>query len=302
MLNSTNKSAYKMILKNILYVISGTVILAFGTAVFIIPFNIVAGGVTGISIIIHKLLPALRVEVYVAFLTWVLFFFGLVILGKSFALKTLLSTIIYPFALSAFSKLLAPDVMNGFFNLSLGSYSEIAIILSSLFGGVFVGTGCAITFLGGGSTGGADIIALSICKYLKKAKSSVVIFLIDSLAIISGMFVLKNFVISLLGIASAFISATVIDKVFLGESKAFVAQIITDNYENINTAVIEKLKRTTTILNVTGGFSKKEKKMIMVSFSMSEYALLTGIIKTYAPDAFISIHRAHEINGNGWTR
>ena len=107
-------------------------------------------------------------------------------------------------------------------------------------------------------------------------------------------------VVSLLGITSAFICAIVIDKIFLGETKAFIAQIITPKYEEINNEVISRLDRTTTIIDCLGGYSKENKKIVMVSFSVREYRDLISIVSIYDKDAFITIHRAHEINGLGW--
>lgn len=298
----SSKKHLILIFKNISLIIIGTTVLAFGMAVFIIPFDLVSGGMTGIAIIINKLIPTISIELTVTILTWVLFFMGIIILGRHFALKTLISTIIYPVVLSIFLKLLSPDILDGFFMLEKTEYSEISIILASLFGGVFAGSGCALTFLGGGSTGGVDILAFSICKFFKKAKSSVVLFILDAATIFLGMFVLKDLVISLLGISTAFISATVIDKVFLGASRGFVAQVITDKWKEINKEVINKLKRTTTIFDVTGGFSQKNKKLIMISFTMTEYAELIEIISAFDDNAFIAIQRVHEINGLGWTK
>ena len=115
------------------------------------------------------------------------------------------------------------------------------------------------------------------------------------------MFVIRDFVVSLLGILSAFIAAIVIDKLFLGESEAFIAQIVSDKSVQINQAIIENLERTTTFFDVTGGFSKSGKKMIMVSFPIGQYVELINIINKIDSRAFITIHRAHEIKGEGWT-
>ena len=92
----------------------------------------------------------------------------------------------------------------------------------------------------------------------------------------------------------------VIDKIFLGETKAFIAQVITPKYNEVNDFVIQKLDRTTTIVDCVGGYTKEDKKMVIVSFTVREYSLLIGMIATIDKDAFITIHRAHEINGLGW--
>ena len=305
--NKYSKKEILIIIKNICLVILGTVILAFGTGVFLFPFDIITGGIAGIAITLNNLIHEFEFlafksyDIYVFVVTWGLFLLGLFVLGKSFSLKTLISTIVYSPVFSISVRLVESGVFNNFFDIS-AQYSEISVLLGSVFGGAFVGVGCAIAFLGGGSTGGTDIIAFVICKWFKRLRSSVVIFIVDVAVVLAGIFVLKDLTLSLLGIASAFICAIVIDKLFLGESQAFIAQIVSDKFEEINQAIISKLDRTTTILEATGGFSKKGKKVVMVSFTMRQYSTLINIVNIIDKTAFVSIHRAHEINGEGWTR
>ena len=290
--------------KNILLVIVGTMILSFGTAIFLIPFELVTGGVSGYAIVIKHLLPEglLSHEALIAILTWTLFFIGLFVLGKSFALKTLISTVVYPIGTALFSYIIDPSFFGGFFDLKASPYSEISIVLAAVFSGLFVGLGCSLSFLGGGSTGGVDVIAFTLCKFFKRLKSSVVLFVIDATAVVLGMFVIGDFVVSLLGIVSAFVAATVVDKVFVGGNRAFVAHIVTDKADEINQKIITDLDRTTTVFNATGGYSKDKKTVLMVSFTMNQYADLMAIITKVDREAFLTIHRAHEINGEGWTK
>ena len=139
-------------------------------------------------------------------------------------------------------------------------------------------------------------------KFFKKAKSSVLIFICDATVIIAGMFAIQDIVVSLLGIVSAFICAIVIDKLFVGESGAFIAYVVSDKFEQINEAVIRRLNRTTTIINTTGGFSGEEKVMLTVTFARSQYAEFTAILSEIDKNAFITVHGAHEIGGEGWTK
>ena len=221
--------------RNIFLVILGAAILGAGTGIFIVPFDLVTGGVSGLAIVVEHLLPFnISVDVYVAIITWTLFFLGLITLGKSFAMKTLISSIVYPLSLSLASKLVSPDVMNGFFYLEGYAYKDVTILLAALFGAVCIGFGCAVTFIGGGSTGGVDIIGFLICKIFKKLKSSVVLFAIDATIVILGMFVLQDLIISLLGILAAFIFAVVVDYVFIGSGKDFTAHIISNHSEEIS--------------------------------------------------------------------
>lgn len=303
------KIEYLGILKNTVLVVLGTFVLSFGTGLFIIPFELVTGGVSGIGIILNhafsriSFLSTLTTEIYASIINWILFFIGLIVLGRSFAMKTLVSTAVYPIALQLSSALVNSGFLGGFFNLNspmYADYGQAAIILAAVFGGAAVGAGCALTFLGGGSTGGVDIIALCLCKKIKSIKSSVLIFIIDATVVVMGMFVIRDLVVSLLGIISALICAVAIDRLFLGESKAFIAQIVTDKYELINQAVIETLDRTTTISDCVGGYSGREKKMIMVTFSINQYADFLLLMSKCDKNAFVTLHRAHEINGEGW--
>ena len=107
---------------------------------------------------------------------------------------------------------------------------------------------------------------------------------------------------NVLAISSAFVSALVIDYVFLGSGKAFVANIVSDKSDEISRAVIERLGRTTTILDAVGGYTGKPKKVIIVSFTIRQYRELMNIVNQADKLAFVSISRAHEINGEGFTR
>jgi uncharacterized membrane-anchored protein YitT (DUF2179 family) len=128
-----------------------------------------------------------------------------------------------------------------------------------------------------------------------------VLFAVDATIVVLGMFVLKDLVLSLLGIMAAFIFALVVDYVFIGSGKDFVAHIISDHPEEISRLVIERIDRTTTILDAVGGYSKEKKKLVMVSFTINQYSELMNIINRVDKKAFVTISRAHEINGEGWT-
>jgi len=297
-----SKSNIKVTLKNMLLVAVGTVILALGTSVFVLPHDLIIGGVSGIGIILDNAIPweFITEELVITVLTWALFFVGWIILGKGFAMQTLLSSIIFPFSIMLFNHINTPEFFNGFFMMNPNDTSHL--VISAVFYGILGGIGCALTYIGGGSTGGSDIIGLIIAKFSKRLKSSVAIGIVDASIVVLGIFFLGNFALSLYGILAVCLCTIVIDKVFIGTSQAFVAEIVTENYSDINQAVIVDLERTTTIMNVVGGYSGEEHKMVMVSFSMRQYSALMNIINKYDKSAFVTIHRAHEINGEGWTR
>ncbi len=294
----------KRSVKNIVLTALGTMILAFGTAIFILPFSLVTGGVSGIAIILERLIPYefITLDIIVAALTWALFFLGVIFLGRSFALKTLVSTLLYPAFISLFMRLLDSDVLGAYFSFENSVIGEGVIVIAAVFGGVFVGIGCAVTFLGGGSTGGVDIIAFLICKINRRIKSSYSIFAVDALIILLGAFVIGDLAITLLGVVTALVGAVLIDKVFLGGESAFAANIITDKADRIVELIISELDRTATVMDAVGGYSKEDKKVVFVSFNLREYPKLLSIISETDKRAFVTFSRVHEISGEGWTR
>jgi len=302
-IKNINKEKLLHFFKNNLLVIFGTFVLAIGTELFILPSNLDTGGVSGLAICFKFLGVGLNSETIITILCWSLFFIGLMFLGWSFSIQTLCSTIFYPICL-----FLLKWVINNCEHLimynspSVMGEEALIILLSSLFGGVFVGAGCGITFLGGGSTGGVDVITFIICKYFKKIKSSVWIFLIDATIIIMGYIFDENhdMALCLEGVFSAFVAAVVIDKVFIGSNQSFVAYIVTDKEKEITKDIIEKIDRTTSIIDIVGGYSNSEKKMLMVSFTIRQYNMLRQIIIKNDRKAFMTIHRAHEITGEGF--
>lgn len=296
-----SKANMRATLKNMLLVIVGTMILSLGTSLFVLPHNLIIGGVSGIGIILDQFFAFefFSVEVMITILTWALFFVGWIILGKNFAMQTLISSIVFPLSIMLFNRLRDADFFEAY-RMVPGNPSHL--VLSVVFYGVLGGIGCALTYLGGGSTGGSDIIGLIIAKFCKRLKSAIAIGIVDATIVVLGIVALRDIALSLYGIVAVFICTIVIDKIFIGRSQAFVAEIVTSKPMEINQAVISELERTTTIINVIGGYSGEEHKMLMVSFSIRQYSMLMNIINRYDKCAFVTIHRAHEINGEGWTR
>ena len=288
--------------RNVFLVIIGTVILAFGTSVFMIPFDLVSGGVTGVAIALNGILRSdiITVELMITVLTWVLFFIGLIFLGRQFAAKTLVSSIVYPLAVSLFAPITSDSFLSGYFNLANSPHGEMGLFLAAIVGGALVGLGCALTFLGGGSTGGLDVLAFIICKYIPRLRSSAVIFATDALVVLFGVFAINDIVVSILGVLSAFVVAVVIDRIFLGGERGLLAEIVTSESEALTAKIIEKLDRTTTIVEATGGYSKQRRDLVKVYLKVSEYTALLDIVKDTDKRAFVTVSKAYEIRGEGW--
>lgn len=197
-------------IKSFALVFLGTLVLAFGTAVFLIPFELVAGGISGIAIVFSELTggSVLTVEAAITTLTWASFLLGLFALGKGFALKTLLSSAVYPL----FVTLMIESGLGNFF-LSLLP-NVFGTLIAALLGGALVGLGLGLSFYAGGSTGGVDILALVLCKNIPRLRTPTVILAIDSAVILLGAFVIRDIKTTLLGILSAFVAALTIEFAF----------------------------------------------------------------------------------------
>lgn len=315
----TNKDIFSHIFK-ILEVLFGTFIVAFGAAIFLVPFDIVSGGLSGLGIILAEFIP-IDVDIIVTIFTWILFFVGLFFLGPKFSLNTLISAIFYPLFLSIILRtgisdyiiaLLINEGMSienssgviSIVNLELLESGRLIII--GLLGGVLTGIGCGITFIGGGSTGGFDILAFVLNKYTGlKTSTSALIF--DVIVVLSNLvFQLVNkssygFLASLIGIFSAFLCSMMIEFIYVRQSGAYFADVITDNFDELRNQVIEKMDRSVTVYNVKGGYSDENKICVRIIFSRNELVSVKDLIAEVDKKAFVVIGECSTVAGEGFS-
>ena len=290
-----NKKSIKRSLIRILYVILGSAILGLGAGFFLGPHNIVSGGLTGIGIIFQALFNW-NLDTVVWVLQIAYFFLGFIFLGKNMALKTIIATIVYPATLTLGGYLASLDILG--FSTFFESSNAMGQILAAVFGGVFVGAGVGLTFLGGGSTGGVDILVLIIQKFTK-SKTSKLTFLVDGLIVLAGLAAMGDIGITLIGIVSAFITAIMIDKIFDTENNVIVS-IISKKYVELNKIILEKLDRGSTIVDATGGYSQQGVKMLQVVLERREYYVLEDIIAEEDPQAFMFMSKVSSVRGEGF--
>ncbi len=299
--NEFTSESPKTMVKNILLMVIGSFILALAYQLFYFPLNIVSGGVSGIAIIISEFTPLVSDGNWTTILTWILFFVGLIFLGPKFSSKTLISTVCYTIFLPLAQMIYDIDI----FNLTSDMYKSFdttsLTILAGLFGGGLTGIGCAVTFIGGGSTGGVDCLVLIVNKFTK-IKVGVISFIIDAIIILSGFFIFKNMVSLLIGIMAALVCSILIDKFFLGGTKQYLAFIVSPYYKEISHDINYKLERGTTLLESVGGFTNRKGYTIKVCFDRKDYNDLIKIINQIDPKAFVSIVHADEINGYGFSK
>ena len=300
---------------NYILVVLGTVLLAFGAVVFFSKAELVAGGISGIAIIIQHFITVPIYDYLVAALTVFFWLLGLLLIGKDFAIKTLLSSVVYIGATFLFARIgvfnsLAEQfagitsvnkvLINGtefqmvYTDAQVGNY-----MLCGIFGGVFVGGGVALTFLGGGSTGGVDVLQVLLNKYFR-IKESVSSFIIDAVVIIVGMIAMRMWVPALCGILSCFVSALLIEVVYIRNQSSYQVDIISEKWREINEFAQIELDRGTTIIHAEGGYKGEERIILRVVFNKTQYEKLRDYIAVVDPRAFVTFTQTNAVYGEGF--
>ncbi|MCF0114972.1 MAG: YitT family protein, partial [Erysipelotrichaceae bacterium] len=202
---------------SIIIILLGNALLALSVGMFILPYNILSGGVAGIAVALHPLIHIDR-EIAVDIMVVGLFIVGWIFLGKEFAAKTVMSTIAYPVML---------NLVNRFMEVQ-----PVDTLVAALYGGLLAGAGVGLVMSEGASTGGMDIPPLIVHR-LTKIKLATLVLITDALTVLLG-FMAYDLQTVLVGLISVFASSFMVDKVLMmnGISSKQV-QIISEHYQEI---------------------------------------------------------------------
>ena len=290
---------FRFICNNFLVVI-GSLLLAIGTGIFLSKQSIIAGGLSGIGIIIQHYVSFQILDIVVWGGTAILWVVGLFTIGKEFSFRTLLSSLAYPGFLTMVLR------VEYFQNISTQVSGELNnpanLLICGLFGGVFIGAGVALTFLGKGSTGGVDTL---IFLFAKKTtiKESVWSFIIDGTIIVISMILIPNqWINSLVGILSAFISAMMIEFIYNANTSSYQADIISDKWELISKFAQDELGRGATIIRAEGGYKGEERVILRVVFEKRQFDKLRKYVATIDPSAFVTYTQTKAVYGEGFKK
>ena len=226
----SNKILNKIYWKDMKWIIIGTLTVAFCINVFLVPYKIIEGGVTGIAIILHYISgERLPVGLTAFIITVPLFIAGFYILGKSSGFGTIFATVL----LSLFIDITFPiskTIVHRYF-LSLDEILNYPVIMlfCCLISGIMSGIGFGIIYRTGTSTGGSDLAAMIINKYLPKVSLGTIIMLLDGAVIVLSGVVFKSVEITIYAMFRAFISTRVVD-IILKHSSNKMANIVNENY------------------------------------------------------------------------
>ncbi|OXS58698.1 uncharacterized membrane-anchored protein YitT (DUF2179 family) [Bacillus sp. V-88] len=274
-------------IKNILFILLGSAIFAFGLVHFNIQNKLAEGGFTGITLILYFLFDIDPSYSNLA-LNIPLFFLGWKLLGKKAFYYTVIGTV----ALSVFLWIFQRYQMT--INL------EGDLFLAALFAGVFIGIGLGIIFRYGGTTGGVDIIARLAHKYIGWSMGKTM-FMFDAVVIGISLITYLEYREAMYTLVAVFVAARVIDFMQEGAYSARGAMIISESHEEIANVINEKMDRGVTVLRGHGSFTKQEREVLYCVVGKNEIVRLKNIITSVDPHAFVSVTVVHDVLGEGFT-
>jgi uncharacterized membrane-anchored protein YitT (DUF2179 family) len=291
---SFNKKVFLHLLWKYLWISVGCVIYALGVALFLDANNVVAGGVTGISMIIGTL-TGWDTGVIIILINVPLFILGFFFFGKKFALSTMYSTVVSSLLIELFDKFIpAPHIEN---------YAVAGVI-----GGALFGLGLGIVFRMGSTTGGSDIVVKILRRKFRYLKTGVISFCIDACVVIASAFVYRSadnsfdwerIFFTILSIATTML---VFDWTLYGGNPAKMVYIITDDDHSraMCARILKELDIGATYLNGEGAYTGNNKRIVLCVVKNISLPKLRDIIHEEDPRAFTIVTSAKEIYGEGY--
>ncbi len=285
-----NKKA--IILKEIRSYIMLTIGLAIGTlgwTAFLIPAKIVGGGLTGIATIIF-FISGWDVGITSLVINIGLILLAMRILGASFGIKTIYCVLIFAGLLSVMLPLFSAPVVS-------------EVMMNAIIGGILGGLGAGIVFVNGGSTGGVDIVAMIINKY-KNISLGRLLLGMDVLIITSSFFLVETSSIETVvyGFMTMAILAYTVDLVISGDKQTVQFFIISSKPEELRKSIIFEAERGLTILHGKGGYSGKDRQVLMVIARKRETQEIFKVVKQIDPEAFITVGTVMGVYGQGFDK
>ncbi|PNE23413.1 hypothetical protein V511_02330 [Mesotoga sp. Brook.08.YT.4.2.5.1] len=267
----------------------GSILTAVSIVSFLIPNNIIAGGVSGLAIIIYRVF-GFWVGAQMFVYNIALFLLAFVILGVGFGIKSIYSAVLMSITVDLLQKLDFP--------VFDASSTQDGFLLVAIYGGVIAGAGMGLVLWRGASTGGTDILAMIFSKYLNFSTGTGLL-ISDSLITMLAIVVFGP-IAAMYGIITIFTTSKTIDGIIEGIGNTRTAFIISVESDSIKKRIIEEMERGTTMIKATGGFSGEDRPVLMVSIRRREIGQLRHIVKATDKRAFVIIVNNAEVFGEGF--
>ena len=276
----------KSLITSVLIVILGNMTYSLAIKLFLLPAGLITGGTTGIALTVTYFFD-INMSLFILIFNIIMLIVGLVLLGRQFAVTTIISSFTFPAALALYDRLLGDIVLT------------TDPLLCIVFAGIGIGFGLSIVIRAGASTGGMDIPPLVLNKYFK-VPVSVGIYLFDTIILLLQA-LYNPFENILYGILLMIVYSTVIDKVMLmGTSKTEVT-IVSQKSREIADAILKEVDRGCTILYGEGGYTHEHTHVVLSVVSNRELPKLERLIRSIDPVSFMIVNRVTEVSGKGFT-
>ena len=275
----------KGLLLDIFYSVLGSALVALGVAVFTVPNDIAPGGVSGLATALAYISP-ISVGVWALMLNVPLLLAAWRLLGLRPLIMTLLATVLLSFFID-------------FFGAVLPGYANTAL-LAAVAGGVLTGLGVGLLFLRGISTGGTDLAALLLKKPFPNVPNGIMLLIIDATVVAIAVLVFRDIEVALTSAIAIYVSSKVIDALAQGVDYAKVIYTITDHGEEVSRVLNLYTDRGTTLIPAQGGFTGKDKQLIITVTRRNVLVQTLRLIKQTDPAAFTFVTDSTEVHGEGF--
>ena len=271
----------------ILATLVGSAVFAFGFAVFLMPNDMNAGGISGLAQIAVELTGIGTVGIFSIVINLPLFVLGGMKIGKKFFLGSLLGMLLSSVLIDLFAQL---------------QFAGVDPLVATLYGGVLCGLGLGVVFVCGTSTGGSDILVRLIKLRWRHVPIGQISIAFDLIVVALTGIVFGDITKALYTGIAVFITGQVVDAVVYRFDYSKVALIISDHYEQIARQIGQKLERGATFLHAEGSYSQKSTKVVLTAVKKQQVAELKELVTRIDPDAFIIVQEAHQVLGDGFAR
>ncbi|GIO65503.1 membrane protein [Paenibacillus cookii] len=258
--------------------------MAVALEVFLVPNDIIDGGITGISIVLSKI-TALPLGIFLFIINLPFLFLGYKQIGKTFAISTLYGIVV----MSVTTQLL--HHVSPFTNEK---------ILAVLFGGLILGLGVGLVIRFGGSLDGTEIVAILLSKKTRIPVGQIIMIMNVFIFIIAGF--VFGWDSAMYSIFTYYMASKVMDIVVEGLNESKSVTIISSEYEEISQTIQDRLGRTTTFIYARGGYSREDTQMIYCVVTRLELAKLKSVVQEIDPKAFIAIEHVSDVLGGNFEK
>ncbi len=293
------------VLKEYSIITLGMLLYIIGWSVFLVPNQLVGGGVSGLASVVQYFTHGAIKMGYTYFVVnVVLLIIAMFILGNKFGFKTIYAIIIASVGLNLFQSIIPADICQ---MLAV----ENGKLMSSIMGGLMAGCGIGLCMSQGGSTGGTDIIALIVNKY-RNVSPGRMILAMDVVIILSSMFVPmqttdggvmqfnEKITTCVYGFILIAVNSTVLDMIISGSKQSVQLVILSKKHVELADAITKDLHRGVTVLNGMGWYTKEPTEVLMVLARKYDLNILLRYIKSIDPDAFLSVSSVTGVYGKGF--